>query len=200
MICTVCSLRFSMTVVAWMHMKAVNTIWKWSSANVFWIHYLAGFWIPMPSIRDSTSKNFLDSGIRITLHGAICEIWWPDSTLSLSDLMTEQHPKLLAKTGVVRWLDLWSLFQLDKLVHKAPVLTCSSICTKRFYELWRCAALSSIFKSSFSSNAICICFFWRLYFPRSLECGSGLGWQTASEMKRKVRKWDATRSLQSSSP
>ena len=156
MICTVCSLRFSMTVVAWMHMKAVNTIWKWSSANVFWIHYLAGFWIPMPSIRDSTSKNFLDSGIRITLHGAICEIWWPDSTLSLSDLMTEQHPKLLAKTGVVRWLDLWSLFQLDKLVHKAPVLTCSSICTKRFYELWRCAALSSIFKSSFSSNAICI--------------------------------------------
>ena len=30
----------------------------------------AGFWIPEPSIPDSTSKNFLDSGIRITLHGA----------------------------------------------------------------------------------------------------------------------------------
>ena len=27
----------------------------------------AGFWIPEPSIPDSTSKNFLDSGIRITL-------------------------------------------------------------------------------------------------------------------------------------
>ena len=30
----------------------------------------AGFWIPEPSIPDSTNKNFLDSGIRITLHGA----------------------------------------------------------------------------------------------------------------------------------
>ena len=38
--------------------------------NGFWIHSLAGFWIPMPSIPDSTSKNFLDSGIQITLHGA----------------------------------------------------------------------------------------------------------------------------------
>ena len=38
--------------------------------NGFWIHSLAGFWIPMPSIPDSTSKNFLDSVIRITLHWA----------------------------------------------------------------------------------------------------------------------------------
>ena len=30
----------------------------------------AGFRIPKPSIPDSTSKNFLDSGIRIPLHGA----------------------------------------------------------------------------------------------------------------------------------
>ena len=32
--------------------------------------FLAGFWIPEPSIPDSANKNFLDSGIRITLHGA----------------------------------------------------------------------------------------------------------------------------------
>ena len=146
MICTVCSLRFSMTVVAWMHMKAVNTIWKWSSANGFWIHYLAGFWIPMPSIRDSTSKNFLDSGIRITLHGAICEIWWPDSTLSLS--VSQDW------CGQVAWFVI--LIPMGQTNPQAPVLTCSSVYTKRFYELWRCAALSSIFKSSFSSNAICI--------------------------------------------
>ena len=43
----------------------------------FWIPFLAGswipkagFWIPEPSISDSTSKNFLDSRIRITLDGA----------------------------------------------------------------------------------------------------------------------------------
>ena len=24
----------------------------------------------------------------------VCEIWWPDSTLSFSVLMTDQHPKL----------------------------------------------------------------------------------------------------------
>ena len=36
----------------------------------------AGFWIPKPRIPDSTSKNFLDSGIRIPLHGAnqFCDI------------------------------------------------------------------------------------------------------------------------------
>ena len=50
---------------------------KWISANEFRIHCLAGFWIrragfsiAMPSISDFTSKKFLDSGIRITLHGA----------------------------------------------------------------------------------------------------------------------------------
>ena len=48
-----------------MHVKAVYTI-----LNGFWIHSSAGFWIPMPIIPDSTSKNFLDSGIQITLHGA----------------------------------------------------------------------------------------------------------------------------------
>ena len=31
----------------------------------------AGFRIPKPRIPDSTSKKFLDSGIRIPLHGAI---------------------------------------------------------------------------------------------------------------------------------
>ena len=69
-VCTVCSLRFSMTVVAWMRVKAVYAIWNKFSANRFWIHSLVGFWIPMPTIPDSTSKNFLDSGILITLHGA----------------------------------------------------------------------------------------------------------------------------------
>ena len=54
--------------------------------------------------------------------------------------------------GQVAWFVI--LIPWDKLIHKAPVLTCSSVYTKRFYELWRCAALSSIFKSSFSSNAI----------------------------------------------
>ena len=45
--------------------------------NGFWIHSLAGFWIlkagfwiPMHSIPDSARKNFVDSGIWITLHGA----------------------------------------------------------------------------------------------------------------------------------
>ena len=73
-VCTICSLRFSMSTVAWIRMKAVNTIWNGFSANGFCIHSLAGFWIPkagfwipMLSIPDSTSENFLDSGIRITL-------------------------------------------------------------------------------------------------------------------------------------
>ena len=35
----------------------------------------AGFWIPKPKIPDSTSKNFLDSGIRITLHEAKIVVW-----------------------------------------------------------------------------------------------------------------------------
>ena len=68
-------------VVAWMRAKAVNTILNGFSANGFWIPFLAGswipkarFWIPKPSIPDSTSKNFLDSGIRITLHGAIIKL------------------------------------------------------------------------------------------------------------------------------
>ena len=37
--------------------------------NGFRIQYLAGFWFPLPSIPDSTSKHFLDCRIRITLHG-----------------------------------------------------------------------------------------------------------------------------------
>ena len=45
-VCTVCSLCFRTTVVVWMHVKAVNTIWNWFSANEFWIHCLAGFRIP----------------------------------------------------------------------------------------------------------------------------------------------------------
>ena len=74
------SLHFSMTVVAWMRaLKAIYAIWNGFSANGFWVHSFArfwipkaGFWIPIPSIPDSTCKNFLDSGIRITLHRAIC--------------------------------------------------------------------------------------------------------------------------------
>ena len=65
------------TVVAWMRVKAANTIWNGFSANGFWIPFLAeswipkaGFWIPKPSIPDSSSKNFLECGIRITLHVA----------------------------------------------------------------------------------------------------------------------------------
>ena len=76
-VCTAYSLHFSMAVVVWMCMKAVYAIWNGFSANGFWIHSLeeswfpkAGFWIPIPSIPDFTSKNFLDSGIRITFHGA----------------------------------------------------------------------------------------------------------------------------------
>ena len=34
----------------------------------------AGFRIPKPRIPESTSKKFLDSGIRIPLHGAICSL------------------------------------------------------------------------------------------------------------------------------
>ena len=51
------------TVVAWMRVKAANTIWNGFSANGFWIPFLAeswipkaGFWIPKLSIPDSTSK------------------------------------------------------------------------------------------------------------------------------------------------
>ena len=36
----------------------------------------AGFRIPKPRIPDSTSKKFLDSGIRIPLHGAIRRNCW----------------------------------------------------------------------------------------------------------------------------
>ena len=54
--------------------------------NGFWIHSLAGFWIPMPSIPDSTTKNFLDSGIRITLHWAIdlLNSWIPSKWFHIS--------------------------------------------------------------------------------------------------------------------
>ena len=69
MVRTVCSLRFSMTVVAWMRVQAVYVIWYGFSANRFWIHSLAGFWIPkagfwipMPSIPDSKAQKF--SGFR----------------------------------------------------------------------------------------------------------------------------------------
>ena len=72
----VCSLAWP-----WLHgcvrVKAIYAIWNGFSANGFWIHFLArfwipkaGFWIPIPSIPDSTCKNFLDSEIRITLHKA----------------------------------------------------------------------------------------------------------------------------------
>ena len=46
--------------------------------NGFWITMvgfripLAGFRIPKPWIPDSTDQNYLDSGFRITLHGATC--------------------------------------------------------------------------------------------------------------------------------
>ena len=50
---------------------------------------LARFWIPMPSIPDSTSKNFMDSGIRITLHGAIRR-WFEDTTMYLNYLSTAE--------------------------------------------------------------------------------------------------------------
>ena len=34
------------TVVAWMRVKAANTIWNGFSASGFWIPFLAGSWIP----------------------------------------------------------------------------------------------------------------------------------------------------------
>ena len=75
--CTVFTLRSSMTVVAWIRVKVVNTIWNGFSANGFWIRcsagfwiLKAGFWILIPSIPDSIGRNFQDSRIRITLHGA----------------------------------------------------------------------------------------------------------------------------------
>ena len=50
--------------------ETVNTIWNGFSASRFWIPFSvgswipkAGFWIPEPSILDSTSKTFLDSGL-----------------------------------------------------------------------------------------------------------------------------------------
>ena len=43
----------------------------------------AGFRIPKPRIPDSTSKKFLDSGIRIPLHGTSCD--WSSSMISRSD-------------------------------------------------------------------------------------------------------------------
>ena len=45
----------------------------WSARSMWsavWI-LKAGVWIPMPGIPDSARKNFLDSGIWITLYGAI---------------------------------------------------------------------------------------------------------------------------------
>ena len=51
---------------------------------------LAGFRIPKPWIPDSTDQNYLDSGFRITLHGAINEFEnilsgiHPEQLLSLS--------------------------------------------------------------------------------------------------------------------
>ena len=41
----------------------------WIIMVEFWIP-LAGFRIPKPWIPDSTDQNYLDSGFRITLHGA----------------------------------------------------------------------------------------------------------------------------------
>ena len=46
-------------------MWSVRSMW-----SAVWI-LKAGFWIPMPGIPDSARKNFLDSGIWITLYGAI---------------------------------------------------------------------------------------------------------------------------------
>ena len=40
-------------------------------------------WIPEPRIPDSTSENFLDSGIRITLHGLTSEMFTPKSIASV---------------------------------------------------------------------------------------------------------------------
>ena len=67
--------KTQMTVAVWMRTKPFNTVWNRFSANGFGIHSWAGFWIPkagfripMPAIPGSTSKNFPDSGIRITLH------------------------------------------------------------------------------------------------------------------------------------
>ena len=69
-----------MTVVAWMraresHLCDLKWIFsEWILGSFFReiLDSKAGFWIPIPSIPDYTCKNFLDSGIRITFHRAIC--------------------------------------------------------------------------------------------------------------------------------
>ena len=143
MICTVCSLRFSMTVVAWMHMKAVYTIWNWSSANGFWISQAKISWIPesgLPYMGQYVKSND-------PILPCLSLTWWPNNIPSCK-------PRLVWLGGLI-----------CDLIHKAPLLTCSSVYTKRFYELWRCAALPSIFKSSFSSNEICILMVkWNFFF------------------------------------
>ena len=151
------------------------------------------------------------------------DMWNPMTPFYLVSLWPDDRTTSQAVSqdwcGQVAWFVI--LIPWDKLIHKAPVLTCSSVYTKRFYELWRCAALSSIFKSSFSSNAICIVMVKWIFFFCFVSFGgstspilSSVGqvsfpkqfpgitkdflwhdWQTAPEMKRKVRKWDATRSL-----
>ena len=54
---------------------------------------LAGFRIPKPWIPDSTDQNYLDSGFRITLHGAIQEMDNKQLNESLSQFYTEGSSK-----------------------------------------------------------------------------------------------------------
>ena len=66
----------------------------------------AGFRIPKPRIPDSTSKKFLDSGIRIPLHGAIKTFWaaYIIAGLMISALVTcgIQH-NVISQGELVKW-------------------------------------------------------------------------------------------------
>ena len=55
----------------------------WITMVGFWIP-LAGFRIPEPWIPDSIGQNYLDSGFRITLHGASLPLLLPTPTTQFS--------------------------------------------------------------------------------------------------------------------
>ena len=73
----------------------------------FWITTV-GFRIPKPWIPDSTDQNYLDSGLRITLHGAKTnkQTWWKQlRTLNLSSIcsmaLEEAQPRVAGQNPSV---------------------------------------------------------------------------------------------------
>ena len=168
----------------------------WSARSA--VYVLAWPWLHgctwKPLIRFENDLQQMDSGFR-TPQAKIS--WIPESGLPYMGRYVKSDDRTTSQAvsqdwcGQVAWFVI--LIPMGQ-TNPQSISFNSSVYTKRFYELWRCAALSSIFKSSFSSNAICIvivkwifsfiCFFWRLHFPHSLECGSGLISQTVSRYRQ----------------